>query len=117
MICASGGNAWIVSPYEAEVSRSWYSRNDPVTRAQQVSGCTGWFTPTLAQYQNPGYTCRTYWDSYSPTNYWTLDKRPGTGSFFYLFNMENAVVNIGPPYPAGWGNGIHCVRAFRCVTY
>ena len=109
LICRSSNVAWIVAPSSAEVSRTSYNSGEAPTRAQQVSGCTGWFLPTIGQLQNPGYTCRTYWDSYSSTVYWS-----GTG-----YNDFTAwVVNFadGSSGPSGKGS-VHCIRAFRCVTY
>jgi len=63
LICQASGTNWVVAPNTSEVSRNWYCRDDAVTTAQSVSGCTGWFVPSVGQLQNPGYTCRTYWDS------------------------------------------------------
>ena len=115
IICKSSGVAIIVAPRSAEVSRTWYCRNDAVTTAGSITGLTtsafsstGWFVPTLGQLQT-GYSCRSFWDSYSSTNYWS-----STDS-----NVYNAC-------PVNFTNGtttIHnkafsfCVRAFRCVTY
>lgn len=44
----TGGCYWIAAPTTSEVSRSWYSRNDAITRAQQVSGVSGWFIPSAS---------------------------------------------------------------------
>ena len=110
LICQSGGIRWVVSPDSAEVSRSWYSRNDSNTRAQQVSGCTGWFVPTCSQIQNPFYSCRTYWN-YSPTKYWSATQRTQDTAWYMDFNngtLNNA--NNGKP-------DSNCVRSLRCVSY
>jgi hypothetical protein len=74
LICKASPTRWVVSSYSAEVSRTWSNRNDANTRAQQVSGCTGWFVPTITQLQNPGYTCRNFWGPspcFSSTRYWS----------------------------------------------
>ena len=113
LICQSGGTNWIVSSYTAEVSRNWYSRNDAATRAQQVSGCTGWFVPSISQYQNPGFTCRTYWDSYTLANYWTPTEFSGTNACF--FNMSSG--NPGGSAFNNYKSDANCVRAFRTVSY
>jgi hypothetical protein len=78
LICRSSPVRWVVSPVASSVNRNWYSRGDANTRAQQVSGVSGWFVPTRAQLNNPGYSCRTYWDAYSTggnhhDNYWSND--------------------------------------------
>lgn len=73
LICKASPIRWIVSPYSAEVSRNYFARGPEAnTRSQQVSGCTGWFVPTISQLQNPGYCCRSFWGPspcYSETAY------------------------------------------------
>jgi hypothetical protein len=112
LICKASPLRWVVSPYSAEVSRTWYSRNDANTRSQQVSGCTGWFVPTISQFQNPGYPCRSFWGPspcYSSDTYWSSTDTGGSlacaANFaygqYYLFSKTHS----------------GCVRAFRCVTY
>lgn len=108
LICKASAVAWIVAPNTSEVSRTWYCRNDANTRAQQVSGCTGWFVPTRAQLQNPGRTCRTYWDSYSGP-YWSPTE--------YVSSLA-CFVNIGNGSSSfEYKTCTLCVRAFRCVIY
>jgi len=112
LICKASPLRWVVSPYSAEVSRTWHLRNDANTRAQQVSGCTGWFVPTRPQLSNPGYCCRSFWGPspcYSSTRYWSSTE--GTFHAACTVGFHN-----GAP---GSFNKVHsyCVRAFRCVTY
>ena len=109
LICARTNTAWIVAPSSAEVSRSWTNRNDANTTAQSVSGCTGWFVPTITQLQNPGYACRKFWDSFSSTCYWSSTECLSTYACVVCFN--SGIVSA-----CNRGNTI-CVRAFRCVTY
>jgi hypothetical protein len=74
LICKASPLRWVVSPRSAEVSRTWYSRHGAVTTAQSISGCTGWFVPTVLQLQNPGYCCRSFWGPspcFSSTFYWS----------------------------------------------
>ena len=112
LICKASPLRWVVSPYSAEVSRTWYLRNDANTRSQQVSGCTGWFVPTVSQLQNPGFICRSFWGSspcYSATYYWTSTEIDASSACRVDFGAGNAFS----------ANKSHtsCVRAFRCVTY
>ena len=113
LMCVGGGIQWIVSPYNTELSRSWSSSADAVTTAQSVSGCTGWFVPTLGQLCNPGYLCRSFWGPspcYSSALYWSsteVDAFCGGAVRFHTGYVGPVNRNIG----AG------CVRAFRCVTY
>ena len=112
VICKASPLRWVVSPYSAEVSRNWYSRNDANTRAQQVSGCTGWFVPTASQLQNPGYICRSFWGPspcYSSAQYWS-----STGSA--ASTASNVAFWDGGPRVSIMTTTL-CVRAFRCVTY
>jgi len=108
LICCASPTRWVVAPNTSEVSRTWYERNDANTRAQQVSGCTGWFVPTVTQLQNPGYTCRTFWDSFSSTSYWSSTEVNSSFACFVDFYGIARIFNKTYTY---------CVRAFRCVTY
>ena len=119
VICKASALAWIVSPYSAEVSRTWASRNDANTRAQAVTGSAGWFVPTISQLQNPGYLCKSFWGPspcYSTvgrgnmSHYWSSTEYSGThacllldyGGAFSYYALKTHTF---------------CVRAFRCVTY
>ena len=112
-ICASGGTRWVVAPCTAEVGAEWDSRANANSCAQSVSGCTGWFVPSISQYQNPGFTCRTYWDSYTLANYWTPTEFSGTNACF--FNMSSG--NPGGSAFNNYKSDANCVRAFRTVSY
>ena len=113
LICKQAPNLrWVVSPRSAEVSRTWYCRNDANTRSQQVSGCTGWFVPTVSELKNPGYCCRSFWGPspcFSPY-YWSSTEANATSAWGVDFTNGHcntcAINHIG-----------RCVRAFRCVTY
>ena len=113
LICRASGVNWVVSPYSVEVSRSWHSRNDANTRAQQVSGCTGWFVPSVSQLGNPGFSCKSFWGPspcFSNTCYWSSVASNFHNACFVCFNRY------------GFGGDrckadTLCVRAFRCVTY
>jgi hypothetical protein len=112
LICQASGTRWVVAPSSSQVSRDWYNRNDAVTTAQQVSGCTGWFIPSAAQLVNPGAVCRTYWDINPTYNiFWSCD--------------THSAIGATRVYIAAWGCRAHfgvktdvlSVRAFRCLTY
>ena len=112
LICKASPLRWVVSPRSAEVSRDWYLRNDANTTAQSVSGCTGWFVPTISQLQNPGYCCRSFWGPsicYSSTNYWSSTECNATIACYVTFAFGTG---FSGTKTAPW-----CVRAFRCVTY
>jgi len=110
LICCASPIRWVVSPFSSQVSRDWYNRNDANTRAQQVSGCTGWFVPTTSQLQNPGFICRQYWDCYNPGPYWSNDDSGGCATPYVHFEAPAGANNW-------FKNTTYNVRSFRCVTY
>ena len=115
LICKASPLRWVVSPYSAEVSRTWCSNGDAATRAQQVSGCTGWFVPTASQLQNPGYCCRSFWGPspcYSSATYWS-----STQSNCYVACACYVCFTTGNASSDAFRTCTFCVRAFRCVTY
>ena len=115
IICKCSGVAIIVAPISAEVSRTWYCRNDAVTTAGSITGLTtsafsstGWFVPCIGQLQT-GYSCRSFWDSYSSTYYWSSTEDYSTDAC--VVNFTDGTTNNGSKAVT------RCVRAFRCVTY
>jgi hypothetical protein len=123
IICKSGGTAWIVAPSCTQVTSAWAGGQYNSTQVgnkccicewpgleTRLISCgfnpCDWFVPSHTQLQNPGYVCRTNWDSFSGG--WSSTE----------FNATNAccVGNNGatnaPSKTAGYS-----VRAFRCVTY
>jgi hypothetical protein len=115
LICSASNVAWIVAPSSSQVSRSWFARNDANTTAQQVSGCTGWFVPTITQLQNPGYTCRKFWDAFASGGvfrYWSSSEF----NSIQAWSLTNGGVACN--FNHNSKNACHFgVRAFRCVTY
>jgi hypothetical protein len=89
------------------VVRNWHSRDDAVTLANSLMGSCGWFVPSCGQLQNPGYACRTYWDSYSSAGYWS-------SSEYNTSNAWGVDFNLGSPYNGNKTNP-YCGRAFRCT--
>jgi hypothetical protein len=124
IICKAGGTAWIVAPVLTQVCQTWNNTTttlvgnkccvcDWPTLCTRMISCGfnpgDWFVPSCAQLQNPGYVCRTQWDTFSTTNYWSSTE----------FDATRAQILVS-------GNGAFCcdvksltlcVRAFRCVTY
>jgi hypothetical protein len=110
VICKASSTAWIVAPGCSEVSRTWYCIDDAVTTANAcATPFTGWFVPTISQLQNPGYTCRTYWDLFSSARYWSSTEYTATNACPLLFTNGNTFTRNKTE--------AHCVRSFRCVTY
>ena len=107
LICKASNNLWIVAPISTEVGASQATTYNAVLCAVSVTGVTGWFVPTLSQLQNPGYTCKTYWDVEPTSWYRACDAAGGV-------NMANGYTRGGFGYDA---NNVWCTRAFRCVIY
>ena len=111
LICCSSGNLWIVAPSSTEVGRDWYSRNNAVTTANANAACGDWFVPTCSQLQNPGYTCRSYWDSFCSSAYWSNSSSTPSSSKAWRVHFSHGA-SYNPSQSA-----VYCVRAFRCVSY
>ena len=111
LICKALSVGWIVASCISECRTNWYLRNDANTAAQSDSGYTGWFVPTISQLQNPGRTCRIYWDTYysSGYQYWSSTESNATHACVVNFGSGVAYCRCKtlPSY----------TRAFRCVTY
>lgn len=129
VICKTGGIIWIVAPAVTEVSRNWNDIGDAITCASAYTAenssasytspiqnhtgavcCSVWFIPNCSQLSNPGYTCRTHWDSYSESVYWSSTIYTSGVCGYYVSFINGGVARS----PSGSTN---CVRAFRCVTY
>jgi len=138
LICKAGGKAWIVAPETTQVGEPWgnytacgnidnspagvsvhpeiTSTNFPVLYNQLIScgfNPSDWFVPCVEILQNPGYVCRTNWDSFSSTCYYhSSTERSDT--FVCIVNYSNGSACSGGTKASG---SITKVRAFRCVTY
>ena len=113
LICRSGGGtAWIVAPLSTEVSRTWYYIDDAVITANANAPFGDWFVPTCGQLKNPGYTCRTYWDTqFTPASdtYWSSTQYDSNNAWGVDFDFGPARDCLKSD---AW-----CVRAFRCISY
>ena len=124
IICKAGGTAWIVAPVLTEVGQTWNSSTttqvgnrccvcDWPTLCSRMISCgfnpSDWFVPSTTQLNNPGYVCRTRWDSFASTNYWSSTEINATyaclQSFLTGLFISDSKTSKG------------CVRAFRCVTF
>ncbi len=112
LICRAGGVFWIAAPSASEVTRFWASRGDSNTRAQQVTGCTGWFVPSRPQLQNPGYNCRTFWPNASAV-YWSNSQAYGplSGPDAQCINFSNGACGISTK------STNRRIRSFRTLSY
>jgi hypothetical protein len=126
IICKEGGTAWIVAPSCTQVGSQWaggqYNSTEVGDKCcvyewsgleTQLINCGfnpgDWFVPSVSQLQNPGYVCRTNWDSFSATNYWSSTEVNATCACFVRYTNGSASTSGKA--------GTFCFRAFRCVTY
>ena len=124
IICKAGGTAWIVAPDTTQVGQTWNNSTttlvgnkccvcDWPTLCTQMISCGftpgDWFVPCSAQLQNPGFVCRTQWDTFSATFYWSSTEFCATAVCSVRF--DNGFVCCSTKA------NTCCVRAFRCVTY
>ena len=124
LICKAGGTAWIVAPANTQVGQTWNNLGVgtlccacdwPTLNTGLIArgfNPSDWFVPSLSQLQNPGYVCRTQWDTFNTTIYWTSTESNATHACVMCFDFR-----YGCAIPFGKGACTNCVRAFRCVTY
>jgi hypothetical protein len=99
LICKSGGIGWFVAPSSTQVLSQWaggqYNStavgdkccisewSDLETTLENRSrpiDSTKWFVPSITQLNNPGYVCRTNWDSFAAATYWSSTEVDATGA-------------------------------------
>jgi hypothetical protein len=124
IICKAGGTAWIVAPSITQVSQTWNGTTNtlvgtmccvcswPTLNTKLIDCCfnpADWFVPSISQLQNPGYVCRTQWDTISATPYWSSTEVNSTwGCGMRSVDGASCICSKSTSYT---------VRAFRCVTY
>jgi len=108
LICKSGGTGWFVAPSSTQVNSQWAGGQYNSTSVgdkcciSEWSGLetalegatrridsTKWFVPSSSQLNNPGYVCRTNWDSFDATNYWSSTEVSSTNACKQNFNNGN----------------------------
>jgi hypothetical protein len=124
IICKAGGTAWIVAPESTQVGQTWNGTTNQLvgnrccvcdwpTLCSRMISCgfnpSDWFVPSSAQLNNPGYVCRTQWDSFASACYWSSTEIIATFACGQNFNSGN--------FGSSNKTNAFCVRAFRCVTY
>lgn len=112
LICSTSSLKLILAPNSTQVSGSWHSRNNAVTTAQSVTGCTGWFIPDVGLLYC-SYSSRGYWDSYEENQYWS-NSESSNPAFAYAVDFNH---NSNHRFPAKYKHQTSRIRAFRCVTY
>ena len=115
VIRKTGGIIWIVAPSTAQVGSSWpmgYCNGDSGStpnQAQRITGRSGWFIPDLGMLQT-AYACKSYWDTYSTTSYWSSTERTTSSAYGVCFSSGGFTGSCNKC-------SSHCVRPFRVVCY
>lgn len=118
--CGPGTNKWFIAPSCTEEGRDWYNRNATVTNTNSTMGACGWFVPDIGQIDNPGYCCRSYWDSYQ--NQWYWSNTPVGGGYracaiCMQYGLKKGTSGYDPATaPVGQRSNTWCVRSFRCTA-
>ena len=115
LICTGGSSAWIVSPTASTVCRTWHSRYNAVSQAQNCTGCSGWFVPSCSQLKNPGFQCRTYWPETPNGFFWSNSTGNSAPDNSWAMRLYVNTLGTAPYDGPRWAS--FCVRAFRTVTY
>ena len=125
LICKSGGTGWFIAPSSTQVTSQWaggqynstevgdkccISEWSDLETVLTNAGFTptDWFVPSITQLNNPGYECRTNWDSFDDF-YWSSTEASSTDACRqnFVFGSFTSPVKTSS----------NMVRAFRCVTY
>jgi hypothetical protein len=128
LICKAGGVGWFVAPSSTQVAGQWAGGQYNSTAVgdkcciSEWSGLetalegatrridsTKWFVPSRNQLNNPGYVCRTNWDSFDAVFYWSSTEFNATCAGDQRFSLGDIFTSC-KTYSRR-------VRAFRCVTY
>lgn len=109
IICQSAGTRWIIAPSNTEQCLTWYGRGGGVTCAANVTGCSGWFLPSLSVMQNPGALCAQFWNGCTPGTYWS--------NTVINHNSGCATSIPGGGQTMGFGHTFYRVRVMRTVAY
>ena len=124
IICKAGGVAWIVAPSSTEVSQTWNNSTTtlvgnkccacdwPTLCARLIArgfNPSDWCVPSVTNLYNPGYVCRSKWDTFAAAFYWSSTEGSSTTSCSVNFGSGNLDANSKTT--------TSCVRAFRRVTY
>jgi hypothetical protein len=102
LICKEGGIGWFVAPSSTQVTGQWaggqynsiavgdkccISEWSTLETALTNAGFTptDWFVPSISQLDNPGYVCRTNWDSFDADRYWSSTEVGANNAYFHCF--------------------------------
>jgi hypothetical protein len=135
LICKAGGVAWFVAPASTQVTGQWgggqymFIKGNICCVSEWFEVCNAliaggvecvncWFIPSggfggTGQLYDPGFVCRTHWDSFDSDSYWSSSETctggianyalyTFFGGGFQSFNNKRNFLRV---------------RAFRCITY
>ncbi len=124
LIYKQGGIAFIVAPSSTQVGQTWNNTTttlvgnkccvcDWPTLCARMIQCgfnpADWCVPNNSDLFTYGYVCRTKWDSFTNTSYWSSTEASAICACSVFFP--------GPSPSLDNKNNTFCVRAFRRLTY
>ncbi len=126
IISKAGGTAYIVAPSCTQISSAWAGgQYNSTLVGDKCCICEwpalntlliqcgfnpcDWCVPSGNDLQTFGYVCRSNWDTFSSTIYWSSTEASSTSSSFVSFanGVQTTCIKTN----------MSCVRAFRRVTY
>jgi hypothetical protein len=105
---------WIVAPASTQISDTFANINTAVTNAQTTTGVTGWYIPggnTGGELNTIGYACRSFWDSYNATTYWSSTQNDTFSAYAQDFNTGTVCAGITFCIPC-----IPCISCIPCIA-
>lgn len=86
---------------------------DTVCCACVHCGNCGWYVPGCALMKTIGYNCRSYWDAYCSSDYWTASG----GNYAYVASFSNGCFCTRRQRTFIHSPVQRCTRAFRCISF
>ena len=119
--CITGDIAYAAAPSAVDCCDCFASGTSTSTSwltnacACVAYGNFNWFVPSCAVLKNAGYACRSYWDSYRSSTYWSSTERNANYAHHGRFN-DGCFCQNGLRKDPGFG-GCQFTRAFRCISF
>lgn len=115
--CGPSTTKWFVAPSCTQTNCNWYCRSCVIGITSTCMGNCGWFIPSTAQLQNPGFNCRLNWDSFcSACRYWSNNDVGTHYGGLVSFSTGQCVQRGSYATNTDNKNNSCPIRAFRCTS-
>jgi hypothetical protein len=111
LICKANGVACVVAPNCTQLGSQWAGGQYNTTQVgnkccicewpalnTRLLQCgfnpCDWFVPSISQLNNPGFVCRTQWDTFASTLYWSSTEINATIACVQCFTMVTSSAAI-----------------------